>query len=397
MNEQAVFHAGRARAAYGGPPVSKVWTGAVSVEENHRDQEEHAHDRRPEQQPGHEVVLVGEPARRLVRDGVGVRGHGEDGEVHHEVEVLEIAAGMLVKNLAAVHLERGEYKEAETLYQRSLTDTQAAVGSEDPHVAFLLRRLSDVQLRLGKFTEAASALERALAIEEKTLGKDNPRVVIYTFELAEIHREIGNYKKSEELHLKAISAAETALGPRHPRVFRMTTSLAELYREWGKPDKAIAVYEGAITRRREMVADDAGMLERYLEELATTYSQNGLPEKAAPLLRQRVALAETLRGEKDPDTVLGFKRLADLHAQQGHHKDAEKFYKRGLASARQAFASDNETLGHYLRHMSKFYVNEGKGKKAAPLAREAKELLEPSTREPADVPGPAGPAGPKGQ
>jgi tetratricopeptide (TPR) repeat protein len=79
-------------------------------------------------------------------------------------------------SLAGLYQERGEYTQAETLWQRALAIQEQALGPEHPNVAATLHSLAGLYLAKGEYSRVEPLLQRTLAIEEQTLGLEDPQV-----------------------------------------------------------------------------------------------------------------------------------------------------------------------------------------------------------------------------
>lgn len=70
-------------------------------------------------------------------------------------------------NLAGVQKEQRLYEKAEANYKKALFNMEDAVGPDDPVLVSILHSLADVLLRQGRSVEAGTVSEKAIAIETR--------------------------------------------------------------------------------------------------------------------------------------------------------------------------------------------------------------------------------------
>ena len=73
-------------------------------------------------------------------------------------------------NLAAVYFDQGNYRSAETLFQRALDIDERNLAPQHPTLAIRLVGLADVLRLEGEYARADPLYERALSIRERALG-----------------------------------------------------------------------------------------------------------------------------------------------------------------------------------------------------------------------------------
>jgi tetratricopeptide (TPR) repeat protein len=95
-----------------------------------------------------------------------------------------------LNNLAALHRARGNYAQAEPLYQRALTICEQVLGPQHPDTAQSLNNLAELYRAQGNYAQAEPLMKCALAIYEQVLGPLHPDTKTiranYTFLLEEM-------------------------------------------------------------------------------------------------------------------------------------------------------------------------------------------------------------------
>ncbi|MBD1852490.1 tetratricopeptide repeat protein [Leptolyngbya sp. FACHB-711] len=162
-----------------------------------------------------------------------------------ELEQVEALARLL--NQAGYYLkQRGQYAEAEPLYQRSLEIREAQLGKDHPDVAESLSNLAVLYKNQGRYSEAEPLLQRSLEICEAQLGKDHPAVAASLNGLAVLYNYQGRYVEAEPLLQRSLEICEAQLGKDHPDVAASLNNLAVLYKNQGRYSEAEPLYERAI-------------------------------------------------------------------------------------------------------------------------------------------------------
>ncbi len=110
-------------------------------------------------------------------------------EIDAQCVELEEAGRLL--NLAGIYLdERGRYREALPLYQRSLRILEKMLGEEHPNVAASLNNLAMLHHDQGGYDQALPLYERSLRIWEKALGEEHPNVATSLENFARLLRKM---------------------------------------------------------------------------------------------------------------------------------------------------------------------------------------------------------------
>lgn len=140
----------------------------------------------------------------------------------------------ILNNLAGIHVDRGEYAEAERLYQRSVSIMEK-VSEGDADIERLrvqsLSNLAEFYRLQGRNEAAESLFKRALAIKEKLFGPNHPEVAMTLNKLAVLYKSQGRYTEAKLLYQRSLSGLKKALGPSHPNVTACSENYAQLLRE----------------------------------------------------------------------------------------------------------------------------------------------------------------------
>ncbi|WP_236031592.1 tetratricopeptide repeat protein [Ktedonospora formicarum] len=142
--------------------------------------------------------------------------------------------------------ERGQYEEAEPLYQRALHMREQGLEPDHPHIAASLRNLAVLYWREGKYAEAEPLFQRALSIVERTLGPDHAQVAGALNNLALLYSDQGRYAEAEPLYQHSLHIFEQTLNPEHPQLALAINNLAALYAFQGRYREAEPLFQRAL-------------------------------------------------------------------------------------------------------------------------------------------------------
>jgi predicted Zn-dependent protease len=141
-------------------------------------------------------------------------------------------------NLARLHVMRGKYSEAESLYQRSVTIWEKTVGPEHRNLAVSLNGLAAVYHRQHRYGEAEPLHKRSLAIQEKILGFEHPDTATSLMGLASAYAAQNKYSEAEPLYKRGLAVYEKAFGSDHPNLAVGLQNYATLLRRLNRVDEA---------------------------------------------------------------------------------------------------------------------------------------------------------------
>jgi tetratricopeptide (TPR) repeat protein len=132
------------------------------------------------------------------------------------------AAGLMqptarLMSLLGLYLRaRGDYREAERIYLRSLAIIERLHASDHPQVAIHLSGLALLLQDTNRLREAEPLLRRALAIDERWYGPYHPEVAICLNNLALLLQAMNRLREAEPLISQALAIGERSYGPYHP-------------------------------------------------------------------------------------------------------------------------------------------------------------------------------------
>jgi tetratricopeptide (TPR) repeat protein len=200
--------------------------------------------------------------------------HGVAAASHAERHTIEAAASSQVLNHAASYLHgRGQYREAQELFERALALAEVAFGSEHDVTSTRLNNLALVLHDQGDLDAARTLHERALAISEALLGADHPDTASSLSNLALVLADQGDPEGARALHERALAIFEALLGADHPDTAWSLNNLALVLRDQGDPEGARALHQRALAIREARLGADHPDTVRSRKNLASVVAE----------------------------------------------------------------------------------------------------------------------------
>ncbi|MEE8446990.1 MAG: tetratricopeptide repeat protein, partial [Gemmatimonadota bacterium] len=287
-----------------------------------------------------------------------------------------------LNNLAAFYDQQGRYGEAEPLYGRVLSITEAAFGPDHPDVARTLHNLALFYDHQGRYEEAEPLYDRALSIYEAAYGPDHPRVAVTLHSLAALYRNQGRYGEAKPLYDRALSIREAAYGLDHPEVAATLNNLALFYGEQGRYGEAEPLYDRALSITEAAFGPDHPDVAMMLNNLAWLYGVQSRYGEAGPLYDRALSIYEAAHGPDHPSVAATLNNLAVLYRDQGRYGEAEPLYERVLSIYEAAFGPDHPNVAGTLTNLAALYRDQGRDGEAEPLYERALSILDLSSGAP---------------
>ncbi|TAK71955.1 MAG: tetratricopeptide repeat protein [Betaproteobacteria bacterium] len=248
-------------------------------------------------------------------------------------------------------INRGQYKEAETLHYRVVAIHEKTLGKEHPGTATSLSNLGNVLYLQGKAKEAEAIHRRVLALREKMLGSEHPDTATSMNNLANVLQEQGK----DELLSPSEARAQAQFN------LQAFTETESLFR------KALAIQERTLGPGHPATANTLNNLSTYLD-------RRGRAQEAEPLQRRALDILERSLGSLHPDTAAMLTTLAVMLDRQGKVVEAEALYRKAVEVARRAgnpriLLLNSSRLGFSL-------AKHGRYREALPFYKEAADTLD---------------------
>ncbi|GAB4560914.1 MAG: hypothetical protein Tsb0020_07990 [Haliangiales bacterium] len=262
---------------------------------------------------------------------------------------------------------KGAYKEAKSLFERSLTITEKHLGPEHPHVASSLSRLALLLMYQGTYEQARPLLQRSLTIYKKYHGPEHPNVATTLHNLSSLLYLQGAYEQALPLVERSLAIFETQLGPQHPNVARSLHLLASILHGLGAYEEARPLAERSLAIYEKQLGPEHPDFAASLTALASILHGLGAYEEALPLAERSLAITETHFGPQHPYVAASLNSLASLLIHLGAYEEARPLAERSLAINEKQLGPQHPEVAMSLNNLASLLQDQGAYKEAKPL------------------------------
>ena len=296
------------------------------------------------------------------------------------------AVAVLLDSVGTYLTGRGQYSEARSYLERSLTIEAAVHGPDHPRVAMRLNSLGRVWNALGDLRQALALFEHSLSIVETVRGPEHVYVAQRLNNVATVLIELGRPAKARQLLQRALKIEEAARGLEDPRVGHRLSNLAITYVLSAKTasngerrrdlkharalfDRALRIYESSFGVDHLLVGKTAmniGSLLIDCEELSG----------AQRWLERAIAVLERILDPGHPELALCLKNLGELHHRLGDFAGARACLHRALEIEEEAFGGRHHHQGRTFEQLGLLASAEGSEEEARLCLERALSILE---------------------
>lgn len=255
--------------------------------------------------------------------------------------------------LAQEAIQRGEYRQAETLHDQVLAIHMKTLGEENATTANSLSNLAYVYTLQGRYADAEKLYRRALAVREKVLGPEHPDVAVNLNNLAKVLQELG---KDEQ-----VGASEARARARSGALMGASTEVEAMYR------RALAIQERALGKEHPDTANT-------LSNLGGMLALRGDFAQAEQMQRAALAIMEKVYGEQHYATAGVLTSLSQALDRQGKIVEAEASYRRAIEISRKS--GNPRTLLINTSSLAFALARRGRYRDALPFFQDALETLD---------------------
>jgi tetratricopeptide (TPR) repeat protein len=219
--------------------------------------------------------------------------------------------------------------------------------------------LGDIFYQYCMYTDAESIYQRLLTEEEKSCGAEN-RFMLYSLHtLGNIYADQGKYQEAEIAFKRALEGRERKLGMVHRATLRSVHGLARVFREQGKFSAAEALYEKALVGKDEVCAkDDGSVFElEVLDKIANLYSAQGRLTDAENTLNRVLIEHEKASGKENHKTLEAVWRLGLFYDAYERYDEAEVQYQRAWRGREKIFGKTHSRTLEALHSLGRLYIH----------------------------------------
>jgi tetratricopeptide (TPR) repeat protein len=219
----------------------------------------------------------------------------------------------------------------ETLWTKSLAESEAHLGPNHPIIAGIVRGYAGFLKDLARFPEAERLIRRALSIDEASYGPEHPTVAMDLNNLAFLLQATNRLTEAEPLMLRALAIDEAAYGAEHPNIARDLNNLARLYQATNRLTEAEPLLRRALAVSEAAYGPDHPTLAIGINNLALLLHATSRLAAAEPLMRRALAITEAAYGPEHPTVAIRLNNLATLLQATNRLEEAGPLMRRAMA------------------------------------------------------------------
>ena len=203
-----------------------------------------------------------------------------------------------LNNSAALHLQRGNYAQAEELFHAALASLPA--NSESAVTAAIMTNLCELNRLNGHHAQAELWCERSIKLREKILGPEDPATANALNAMACIKQDLGQFDAAERLARRAVGIRERAGVTQDAHFAAMLHNLGKPYvskRDW---IGAETVLKRSRELRRALAGETSLDYSTSLQTLGALRHDQSRLDEAYDLYQQVLAIRVALLGPSHP-------------------------------------------------------------------------------------------------
>jgi tetratricopeptide (TPR) repeat protein len=211
------------------------------------------------------------------------------------------------RGLEAVN--RRDYVEADKEYRQSAGIYRALGPQFEAHLSIVMFNLAESMCAQGKWREAEGIFEESLTLSRRALGPKHIRTAADLNALGNVSMMLGEMPRAEAQLAEAL-AIERENYPADLQLGSTLAALSALRRRAGKPDEALPFAEEALRVTLKAEGTEGPESAMMYRNVAQIHWSAGRVERALPLYRKARAILERLGATSDS-------RYAALLSQEG--------------------------------------------------------------------------------
>jgi len=279
-----------------------------------------------------------------------------------------------LNNLAYALYGKGDYVDAEPLFERASAIRKDALGEKHPDYAHTLELLGLRHEKTGDYAGADTLYRQVLAIHQETLGEKDPEYAVDLCNLSTLYGDMGDYVQAAMYTARAVNILKESVGGQGPVYATELDRLAGFYAKLADYAKAEPLYREAIAIRKEIYGEKHPYYALSLNNLAVMYDHRGEYTKAEPLYLQALAIRKEVLGDTDRSYSPTLSNLAVLYEEMGEYTKAEPLCIEAASIAKATFGEKHLTYARRLNDLARLYALQGDFVKAEPIAEKAAQI-----------------------
>jgi tetratricopeptide (TPR) repeat protein len=188
--------------------------------------------------------------------------------------------------------DQGEYKEALTLYEKSLAIRKQLLPPDHLDLGKTYNCIGVVYFEMGEYSKALSYYEKALAVRQQSLPPTHPDLASSYNNIGLVYNNIGEYSKALSFYEKALAIRQQSLPPNHPELASSYMNIGNVYADMGEYSKALSSHEKALAVRQQSLPPNHPALALSYNNIGSVYENMRDYSKARSFYKRAVDIAQ---------------------------------------------------------------------------------------------------------
>ncbi len=275
-------------------------------------------------------------------------------------EDISVSLATSLSNQAEMYESKGDLKNANSLWKRSLYVNEKLFGKNSLELARFLADYATFLFRQEHYSEAEPFLKRCLSIREELLEETNPVLLSTHLSMGNCYFQ-QNKNAPAEMHLKHVLKMNERLGEADNRVVIETMDvLSRLYLRQGKCSQAKPQLQRTVSFFENQPEVDHRKLIDICNRLAGCDEYLGNSKDAEKSLKKYLQNSEIVFGKNSPQLCNALQRLGACYLSQKEYAQAETAFERLIGIDEQNAEDKNVTLTDDLNALASCYLKENK-------------------------------------
>ena len=250
--------------------------------------------------------------------------------------------------------------------EQSLKIWEEEIGGDDPEYYRVYLLLGNIYLSRGDFKMAESFYQKAIELNERSFGKNHISINFVINNLGVIYNRLGDYPKAKIFYRRTLEIREKALEPNHLLLSRILNNLGALRNTTGDKERAASYYSRALEIRVNALGEEHPEVARILHNIGALYMELD-NDKADHNLSRSLAISEKVYGAEHPEVAKTLYALAYLKGLKKEYREARIFCQRSLPIYEKHFGPEHPLISYPLNLLAVLHKISGEYEKAESL------------------------------
>ncbi|CAF1225915.1 unnamed protein product [Adineta steineri] len=284
----------------------------------------------------------------------------------------------IYSQLGSIKADQGKYKEALTLYEKSLTIDQKTLPPNHPDLAHSYINIGNVHATMGNYPKTLFYHERGVEIQQKSLPHNHPELAISYNNIGLVHDSMGNYPKALSYYEKAVEIRKQSLPPNHPDLAHSYLNIGNVYAIMSNYPKALSYHERGVEIQQKSLPHNHPELAISYNNIGLVYKDMGNYPKALSYYEKAVEIRKQSLPPNHPDLAHSYINIGNVHAIMSNYPKALSYHERGVDIQQKSLPHNHPELAISYNNIGLVYKDMGNYLKAFSYYEKALEIKQHS-------------------